>query len=78
MFSGPNAVARSFASLRMAADDSKALAGALQLTNLSSIVDAVTDEAYSGLKAVVCGSAGRDGDEQRYFGNPCLRTSTSE
>lgn len=50
----------------MSTDESAALKGALQLTDLGSLVASVSEQAYTGLSAIIRTREGTTGDEQRY------------
>ena len=41
------------------------LSGALQLTDLRSVVDAVTEQGYEGLRRVTAGASPSASDEER-------------
>lgn len=59
----------------MESDEGTALAGALQFTNLSSVVVAVTNEAYGGLKEAISGEGVPD--EEKYVQSFLLPPSSS-
>ena len=61
----------------MSADESSAMGGALQLTELGSLVASVADHAYSGLRGILEGDDGPEDDEQRFVftvhgDQPCI------
>lgn len=56
----------------MSSEESSALTGALQLTELGPLVAAVAENAFTGLDSILKGEDAIAGDEQRCRPTPCL------